>query len=79
MALKYYNATQATRITNPTKAYYDDFVAISNQTFDNAPNVKYNEIQYEVHYGQRDFTPIPMVRVEPVVNYTTGIQVGDVY
>ena len=79
MAMKYYNATQAFRTTNPTKAYYDDFVAISEQTFDNAPNVKYNEIEYEVHYGQRDFKPIPMVRVEPVVNYNTGIQVGDDY
>lgn len=79
MALKYYNATQSTRVINPTKTYYDDFVAISEQTFDNAPNVKYNEIQYEVHYGQRDFKPIPMVRVEPVVSYNTGIQVGDDY
>ncbi len=79
MALKYYNATQSTRITNPTQAYYNDFVAISDQTFDNAPNVKYNEIQYEVHYGKRDFKPIPMVRVEPIVNYNTGIQVGDDY
>lgn len=77
MAMKYYNASQAFRTTNPTQAYYDDFVAISDQTFDNAPNVKYNEIQYEAHYGQRDFKPIPMVRVEPVVNYNTGIQVGD--
>lgn len=79
MAMKYYNATQAFRTTNPTKAYRDDFVAISEQTFDNAPNVKYNEIEYEVHYGKRDFKPIPMVRVEPVVNYNTGIQVGDDY
>lgn len=79
MAMKYYNATQAFRTTNPTKAYRDDFVAISEQTFDNAPNVKYNEIEYEVHYGERDFKPIPMVRVEPVVNYNTGIQVGDDY
>lgn len=79
MAMKYYNATQAFRTTNPTKAYRDDFVAISEQTFDNAPNVKYNEIEYEVHYGKRDFKSIPMVRVEPVVNYNTGIQVGDDY
>lgn len=79
MAMKYYNATQAFRTTNPTKAYRDDFIAISEQTFDNAPNVKYNEIEYEVHYGKRDFKPIPMVRVEPVVNYNTGIQVGDDY
>ena len=79
MAMKYYSATQAFRTTNPTKAYRDDFVAISEQTFDNAPNVKYNEIEYEVHYGKRDFKPIPMVRVEPVVNYNTGIQVGDDY
>lgn len=77
MSMKYYKASQSIRNTNPTKAYYDDFVAISNQTFDNAPNVKYNEIEYEVHYGTRDFKPIPMVRVEPVVNYNTGVQVGD--
>ena len=77
MALKYYNSSKPTRVYNPTKAYYDDFVAISDQTFDNAPNVVYGEIQYEVHYGERDFKPIPMVRVEPVVNYNTGIQVGD--
>lgn len=79
MALKYYKSSHPTRVTNPTKAYYDDYVAICEQTFDNAPNVIYNEIQYEAHYGQRDFRPIPMVRVDPVVNYNTGIQVGNDY
>lgn len=79
MALKYYNSSHKTRVVNPTKSYYDDFVAISDATFGNAPNVIYNEIQYEAHYGQRDFRPIPMVRVDSVVNYNTGIQVGDDY
>ena len=79
MALKYYKSSRPTRVVNPTKAYYDDYVAISDQTFDNAPNVVYNEIQYEAHYGERDFRPIPMVRVDPVVNYNTGIQVGNDY
>lgn len=79
MALKYYNSSRPTRVSNPTQAYYDDFVAISDDIFSNAPNVIYNEIQYEAHYGQRDFKPIPMVRVDSVVNYNTGIQVGDDY
>lgn len=79
MALKYYNSSRPTRVSNPTQAYYDDFVAISDDIFSNAPNVVYNEIQYEAHYGQRDFKPIPMVRVDSVVNYNTGIQVGDDY
>ena len=79
MALRYYKSSKPTRVTNPTKSYYDDYVAICEQTFDNAPNVIYNEIQYEAHYGERDFRPIPMVRVDPVVNYNTGIQVGNDY
>lgn len=79
MTLRYYKSSRPTRVTNPTKSYYDDYVAICEQTFDNAPNVVYNEIQYEAHYGQRDFRPIPMVRVDPVVNYNTGIQVGNDY
>ena len=79
MALRFYNSFIMARTKNPTKAYYDDFVAMSEQIFDNAPNVIYNEIQYEAHYGQRDFIPIPMVRVDSVVNYNTGIQVGDDY
>ena len=79
MALKYYNSSRPTRVSNPTQAYYNDFVAISDDIFSNAPNVIYNEIQYEAHYGQRDFKPIPMVRVDSVVNYNTGIQVGDDY
>lgn len=79
MALRYYKSSRPTRVTNPTQSYYDDYVAICEQTFDNAPNVVYNEIQYEAHYGARDFRPIPMVRVDPVVNYTTGYQVGNDY
>lgn len=79
MTLRYYKSSKPARVTNPTKAYYDDYVAICEQTFDNAPNVIYNEIQYEAHYGQRDFRPIPMVRVDPVVNYNTGMQVGNDY
>lgn len=79
MALRYYKSSKPTRVTNPTNSYYDDYVAICEQTFDNAPNVVYNEIQYEAHYGQRDFIPIPMVRVDPVVNYNTGMQVGNDY
>jgi len=59
MALRYYKSSKPTRVTNPTKSYYDDYVAICEQTFDNAPNVIYNEIQYEAHYGERDFRPLP--------------------
>lgn len=77
MALRYYNSSRPERVTNPTNAYYDDYVAICEQVFDNAPNVIYEEIQYEAHYGERDFRPIPMVRVDPVVNYNTGMQVGN--
>ena len=77
MALKYYKSSHPTRVFNPTKSYHDDFLEISNLSFENAPNVIYNEIQYEAHYGHRDFIPIDMVRVDPVVNYNTGIQIGD--
>ena len=77
MALKYYNSSQPNRVINPTKAFYNDYAAICEQTFSNAPNVVYNEIQYEEHYGKRDFKPIPMVRVDPVVSYNTGIQIGN--
>lgn len=77
--MKYYKSSLSERVTNPTDAYYDDFVAISDFLFDNAPNVVYNEIEYEEHYGCRDFKKIPRVRIDNVVNYNTGIQVGADY
>lgn len=79
MALKYYDASRATRTFKPKDAYYDDFAAIMDLSFDNAPNVAYNEVEYEQTYGEEDFAFIDKVRIDTIVVFNTGIIPGDDY
>ena len=44
--------------------------------FTNAPNV-FDDVQYEVTYGQKNFATAPMVRVDAVFEPTTGQNLGD--
>ena len=77
MALKYYKAMGKIRQPNPKASYYADNAAILDLTFDNAPNVVYDEIEYESIYGTNEFKTINRVRVDTVLNYNTGIILGD--
>lgn len=77
--LKYYDAAQKIREPNPKASYYADFNAMLDFSFDNAPNVVYDEIEYEQTYGENDFITINKVRVDTILNYNTGIILGDDY
>lgn len=77
--LKYYDAAQKIRQPNPKASYYADYNAILDFSFDNAPNVVYDEIEYEKTYGENDFVTINKVRVDTILNYNTGIILGDDY
>ena len=79
MALKYYDAAAKIRQPNPKASYYADYAAMVDLGFENAPNVVYDEIEYEVTYGEEDFVTIPRVRVDTILNYNTGIILGDDY
>lgn len=79
MSLKYYEITNSIRKPNPKDSYYEDYAAILDSSFDNAPNVVYDEIEYEVTYGKKDFKTISRVRVDTVLAYNTGIILGDDY
>ena len=79
MPLKYYNASEEIRTKNPTKAYYEDYAAMLDFSFDNAPNVVYDEIEVEKTYGENDFVTLHRVRVDTILNYNTGIILGDDY
>lgn len=79
MALKYYNAAAKIRQPNPKASYYADYAAMMDLGFENAPNVVYDEIEYEATYGEEDFITIPRVRVDTILNYNTGIILGDDY
>lgn len=79
MSLKYYEAANKIRQPNPKASYYADYAAILDFSFDNAPNVVYDEIEYEQTYGENDFALINRVRVDTVLNYNTGIILGDDY
>lgn len=79
MALKYYDAAAKIRQPNPKASYYADYAAMMDLGFENAPNVVYDEIEYEVTYGEEDFATIPRVRVDTILNYNTGIILGDDY
>lgn len=79
MSFKYYNAANKIRQPNPKDSYYADYDAIMNLGFDNAPNVIYEEIEYEKTYGENDFVKIDKVRVDTVLDYNTGIILGDDY
>ena len=79
MSLKYFDAAAKMRQPNPKASYYADYAAMMDLGFENAPNVVYDEIEYEVTYGQEDFKTIPRVRVDTILNYNTGIILGDDY
>ena len=79
MSLKYYDAAQKIRQPNPKASYYADYNAILDFSFDNAPNVVYDEVEYEQTYGENDFVKINKVRVDTIFNYNTGIILGDDY
>lgn len=79
MALKYYDAAAKIRQPNPKASYYADYAAMMDLGFENAPNVVYDEIEYEATYGEEDFITIPRVRVDTILNYNTGIILGDDY
>lgn len=79
MSLKYYEAANKIRQPNPKASYYADYAAIMDLGFDNAPNVVYDEIEYEQTYGENDFAFINKVRVDTVLNYNTGIILSDDY
>jgi len=79
MSLKYYDATNSIRQPNPKGSYYADYAAMVDFSFDNAPNVVYDEIEYEQTYGQNDFAKIGRVRVDTILEYNTGIILGDDY
>ena len=51
MSLKYYNATDKIRQPNPKASYYADYAAMMDFGFDNAPNVVYDEVEYEYFLG----------------------------
>lgn len=79
MPLKYYDAAKKMRTANPKASYYNDYAAIVDLTFDNAPNIAYNEVEYEQTYGKNDFAIVPKVRVDVILDYNTGIILGDDY
>lgn len=79
MSLKYYEAAAKIRQPNPKATYYADYAAIVDFSFDNAPNVVYDEVEYEATYGENDFVKIDKVRVDTILNYNTGIILGDDY
>lgn len=79
MSLKYYDAASKIRQPNPKASYYADYAAMMDLGFENAPNVVYDEIEYEVTYGKEDFKSIDRVRVDTILNYNTGIILGDDY
>ena len=54
MSLKYYDAANSIRQPNPKASYYADYDAIVDFSFENAPNVVFDEIEYEESYGKND-------------------------
>lgn len=81
MSLKYYSAYNVTRATTPKQSYKDDFAAIQDLAFENAPNVFYGDdddrVEYEVEYGSNIFAPVPIIRIDDVVEYNTGLYSTD--
>ena len=75
--LSYFDAYSSVRNKTPKQDYYDDFLAMSQQAFDNAPNVFIDEIEVEKEYGSNEFVKVPMVRVDSIINFNTGVALGD--
>ena len=77
MTLKYYNAySKGSYSKRPKDSYINDFSAIMAHSFDNAANIFYNEIQFEIDYGSNEFVTIPEVRVDSVTDYNTSMLVN---
>lgn len=77
MTLKYYNAySKGSYAKRPKDSYINDFSAIMAHSFDNAANIFYNEIQFEIDYGSNEFITIPEVRVDSVTDYNTSMLVN---
>ena len=66
--LKYYDAAKDMRQPNPKASYYADYNAMLDLGFDNAPNVVYDEIEYEQTYGENDFAKIEFADDGPGVD-----------
>ena len=81
MTLKYYNAySKGPRTKTAKDSYINDFSAMMSQSFDNAANIYYNEIEFELDYGSNNFVKIPEIRVDSVTDYNTSMLVnGDDY
>lgn len=62
--------------TSPVLSYASDFTAMSDMAFSNAPNV-FSDVQYETTYGSKTYTTLSQVRVDAVINVTTGKNIGD--
>ena len=81
MSLKYYNAYNSMRSDTPRDGYRRDTDAMLDMAFDNAPNVYYGDdkdcVEYEYEYGTNKFKPVPIVRIDEVLNYNTGIYSTD--
>lgn len=77
MSLNKYQAYNTTRNTTPNTTYHDDYFAMQDLAFENAPNVYYGTepdcVEYEYEYGTNKFKPIPVVRVDEVIGYNTGL------
>jgi len=73
--LKFYDAGSAIRVS-PKQSYQNDFDEILDMGFSNAPNV-FSDVQYEVTYGERDFTTATAIRVDAIFEPSTGQNKGD--
>lgn len=77
MSLKNYQAYNNVRNNRPKQTYYDDMTAIQDLAFENAPNVYYGDsddrVEYEAVIGSNQYQPIPIIRVDDVVDYNTGL------
>lgn len=74
---KFYNAYNSARTNTPRERFQNELQSIFERDFENAPNVFYNEIEIEKTYGSNKFEKIPMVRVDSIVDFNTGIALGD--
>lgn len=77
MTLKFYNAySKGSYSKKPKDSYINDFSAIMAHSFDNAANIIYNEIQFELNYGSNKFITLPEVRVDSATDYNTSMLVN---
>lgn len=77
MTLKYYDAyRKGSYSKKPKDSYINDFSAMMAHSFDNAANIFYNEIEFELNYGSNEFIMIPEIRVDSVTDYNTSMLVN---